>query len=182
MGTRQVFGIDEGSYMVRVLAVCGSLQARSTNLSLLESAAASSPDGAEIVLFDGLRHLPLFNPDLEASGAPPSVLTWRRALIESDAVLIASPEYGFSLPGALKNAIDWTIGSGELNRKVVGVTAAVSHPGRGRGGLEALMNTLRAVDARIVGGQPIVRGSSFEGEIAALVRALMDEVRRQDEP
>jgi len=46
---------------------------------------------------------PHFNPDIEASGVPESVMRWRRALAQSDAVLIASPEYGFSLPGALKN-------------------------------------------------------------------------------
>lgn len=166
--------------MPRVLAVCGSLQGRSTNLSLLQSAVASAPEGVEVVVFDGLRDLPLFNPDVEASGPPRSVLEWRHALAESDAVLIASPEYGFSLPGALKNGIDWTIGSGELNRKVIGVTAAVSHPERGRGGLQALKMTLQAVDARIVGGEPIVRGPTFDGEVAKLVRAVVDETRRGD--
>lgn len=63
-----------------------------------------------MILFDGLRHLPHFNPDTEE---PPAVRDWRKALAGSDAVLIASPEYGHSLPGALKNGIDWVIGSGE---------------------------------------------------------------------
>lgn len=117
---------------MRVLGICGSLQARSGNLALLHAAAALMPEGAELVLFDGLRELPLFNPDIEAGGAPESVTRWRLALAASDAVLIASPEYGFSLPGALKNGIDWVIGSGELERKVVAVTAAVAGPGRTR--------------------------------------------------
>src|SRR5437870_1396517 len=101
---------------MRILAICGSLQARPANLALLRSAAANAPAGVEVVLFDGLRDLPHFNPDLEPEGAPPppAVAAWRRALAESDGVLIATPEYGFSLPGALKNGIDWTIGSGEL--------------------------------------------------------------------
>ena len=55
---------------MRVLAISGSLQARSANLSLLRSAAASAPAGVEVVLFDGLRDLPHFNPDLEPNGAP----------------------------------------------------------------------------------------------------------------
>ena len=75
-----------------------------------------------------LATLPHFNPEIEATGVPESVTRWRRALAESDAVLIASPEYGFSLPGALKNAIDWVIGSGELEGKVVAITAAVPRP------------------------------------------------------
>ena len=57
-------------------------------------------------------------------------MRWRRALAESDAVLIATPEYGFSLPGVLKNGIDWVIGSGELEGKVVAITAAVPAPER----------------------------------------------------
>jgi NAD(P)H-dependent FMN reductase len=64
----------------------------------------------------------------ETSAVPESVLRWRGMLAASDAVLIASPEYGFSLPGALKNAIDWVIGSGELEGKVVAITAAVPGP------------------------------------------------------
>ncbi len=97
-----------------MLAICGSLQAKSGNLTLLHIAAASTPPGVELMIFDGLRNLLHFNPDIEASGVPESVTRWRQALAESCAVLIASPEYGFSLPGVLKNSIDWVIGSGEL--------------------------------------------------------------------
>src|SRR5262249_35813943 len=113
---------------VRILGVCGSLQAESANLALLHTAAASGPDGVDVVLYDGLRQLPHFDPDTDASGEPPSVRDWRQALADSDAVLIASPEYGHSLPGALKNAIDWVIGSGELERKVVAITAGGPGP------------------------------------------------------
>lgn len=143
---------------MKILGVCGSLQARSGNLALLAAAQASVPAGVELILFDGLRHLPHFNPDLEASGLPDSVLRWREALAESDALLVASPEYGFSLPGVLKNGIDWVIGSGELEEKVVAITAAVPGPERGRRGLQALRDTLSAVRATIVGGEPIPRG------------------------
>jgi chromate reductase len=163
---------------VRILAISGSLQAASGNLALLKSVAASAPEGVEVVLFDGLGELPHFNPDLEASGPLPQVHKWRRALSASDAILIATPEYGYSLPGVLKNGIDWVIGSGELERKIVGITAAVAHAERGRRGLDALRNTLNAVSARIVGGDPIVRGHSFDGDVAVLVRAVVEEVER----
>src|SRR5207248_2545186 len=111
-----------------------------------------------------------FDPDLEARGAPPSVDAWRRAIAESDALLVASPEYGHSLPGSLKNAIDWVIGSGELERKIVAITSAVPGPGRGRLGLAALRVALGAVSAVIVGGEPIARGAAFERGVADLVR------------
>jgi chromate reductase len=159
---------------MRILGICGSLQARSANLVLLNVAAAAVPPGVDLNLFDGLRRLPHFNPDLEVNGAPESVLEWREALASSDAVLVACPEYGFSLPGALKNAIDWVIGSGELERKVVAITAAVPGPERGRRGLQALRDTLSAVRATIVGGEPIARGPDFERQVAALVEALIE--------
>ena len=159
---------------MRVLAVCGSLQAKSGNLELLKTAAASVPPGVELVIFDGLRNLPHFNPDIEAGGAPESVTQWRLAVSGSDAVLIASPEYGFSLPGALKNGIDWLIRSGELEQKVVAITSAVAGPDRGRRGLEALRVTLSAVSATIVGGEPIQKSPEHESHVAALVRSLVE--------
>ena len=164
---------------VRILAVCGSLQARSANRTLLERATELAPVGVEVRLFERLRDLPLFDPDLEANvaPAPEPVLAWRAALSASDALLIASPEYGHSLPGALKNAIDWVIGSGELEEKIVAVTASTPGPERGRLGLEALAVPLRAVRATIVGGDPIGRGPGADGELAALLEALLATVR-----
>jgi NAD(P)H-dependent FMN reductase len=159
---------------VRILGICGSLQAKSGNLTLLQAARAAAPEGVVVEIFDGIRDLPHFNPDMEAVGEPLAVRAWREALAASDAVLIASPEYGHSLPGALKNAVDWVIGSGELERKLVAVTAAVPHTDRGRLGLQALRQTLGAVSAQIVGGEPIARGPDFEREVAALLRALID--------
>jgi len=163
---------------MRILGVCGSLQARSGNLALLTAAAASMPPGVELVIFDGLRDLPHFNPDHDGILAPESVMRWRMALAESDAVLIACPEYGFSLPGALKNGIDWVIGSGELELKVVAITAAVPWAGRGRRGLQALRDTLSAVRAEIVGGEPIPKGPGMESEVAALVQTLVETASR----
>jgi NAD(P)H-dependent FMN reductase len=158
---------------MRVLAVCGSLKGRSGNLALLKTAAELMPPGVDVVFFEGLADLPHFNPDLEANRVPEPVARWRQALSESDAVLIASPEYGFSLPGTLKNAIDWVIGSGELERKVVAITAATARPERGRRGLQALRETLSAVRATIVGGEPIPQGADLQSQVAALVQALI---------
>jgi NAD(P)H-dependent FMN reductase len=83
------------------------------------------------------------------------------------------------LPGALKNAIDWVIGSGELEGKLVAITAAVPAVERGRLGLKALRDTLGAVSARIVGGEPIARGPAFDEKVTSLVRALVNEAARQ---
>jgi NAD(P)H-dependent FMN reductase len=161
---------------VRILAICGSLQASSENLRLLQLAAKTAPAEVEVLLFDGIRDLPHFNPDLEAGEAPEAVRLWRAALSDSDGVLIACPEYGHSLPGSLKNAIDWAIGSGELYGKAVAITAAVGARERGRRGLAALRQTLDAVSASIVSEEPLLKGPTFEREITELVQRLSERI------
>ena len=162
---------------VVILGVSGSLQRKSGNLVLLELAKANAPQGVEVRIFDGLKLLPHFDPDIEAAGAVPSAVTaWRTAIAESDALLLASPEYGHSLPGVLKNGIDWVIGSGELESKVVAVTAAVPIAERGRLGLKALCDTLGAVSAQIVCAEPIVRGLDFEPAVRKLMAELVAAV------
>jgi chromate reductase len=164
---------------MHILAICGSLQRKSSNLELLQSISTSAPEGVEIVLDDHLRTLPLFDLDLESRGVPVAVSSWRQALAECDALLIASPEYGHSLPGALKNGIDWVIGSGEMNRKLVAITTAVGHPERGALGLRALRTTLRAIDAKIVWDDPIVLGADAANRIRDLLEALVTAASRE---
>ncbi len=104
---------------VRVLGVCGSLQARSFNRSALDAVRAALPTGSATVdVYDGLRAIPPFDPDLgEAPGG--AVDDWRARIAAADVVLLASPEYAGSLAGVLKNALDWVVGSGELYAKPV---------------------------------------------------------------
>jgi NAD(P)H-dependent FMN reductase len=167
---------------MKVLGICGSLQASSSNLSLLRRAAELAPTGMKFSIYDGIRELPLFNPDLEGegAGAPTAVTSFRGALKGCDALLIACPEYGFSLPGALKNAIDWVIGSGELERKLIAVTASTAAAERGVRGLKALCDTLGAVRARIIGGDPIVRGPTFDEELSVLLEVLQERAVQRE--
>src|SRR6476659_3959252 len=123
--------VEPSAAPIRILAIVGSLGARSSNLALLETAASVAPEGIEVVLYTGLGDLPHFDPDIDPDDAPSAVRAFRQAIAASDALLIAAPEYGHSLPGVLKNALDWLIGSGELERKVIAITASVPHPERG---------------------------------------------------
>jgi NAD(P)H-dependent FMN reductase len=159
---------------MRILTVCGSLQAPSGNLALLRAVSRNAPSGVEVVPFDRLGDLPFFNPDLDTGDGPPAVDEWRRAVAGANALLIASPEYGHSLPGVVKNGIDWLIGSAELYRKVIAITAAVVHPDRGRMGLSALAQTLAAVDAVIVWNEPTVVGPNFDDTVANMLRRLIE--------
>jgi chromate reductase len=92
---------------VRVLGISGSLRRESHNTRLLRAAADALPPGVELELFDGLEALPPYNEDADLSPAPPAVEYLRERIAAADAVLIATPEYNASIPGVLKNAIDW---------------------------------------------------------------------------
>ncbi|MCA9630376.1 MAG: NAD(P)H-dependent oxidoreductase [Myxococcales bacterium] len=164
--------------VLRVACVCGSLQAESGNLRLLKRAQELAPHPLKLEIFDGLRALPHFNPDLDVSGIE-SVSAWRSCLSSHLAVLIACPEYGHSLPGALKNGVDWVIGSGELERKLVAVTASTPHVERGRRGIEALTNTLAAVSARVLWDTPVVRGDAEDTQLLELLCCLEEAARRE---
>ena len=92
---------------MRVLAVPGSLRRRSHNRGLLETMAEQAPPGVEVELFDGLKAIPPFDEDDEHLPEPPPLASWRSAVRESDLVVFATPEYNTTIPGQLKNAVDW---------------------------------------------------------------------------
>jgi chromate reductase len=92
---------------VRVLALLGSLRAASANRLLLRAALELAPPGLAITHWDRLGELPLYNGDLEGDALPAVVAEFRAALAEAEAILFVSPEYNYSIPGVLKNAIDW---------------------------------------------------------------------------
>jgi len=92
---------------MRVLGLSGSLRRDSHNRALLRAAAAVLPPGAELVEWDRVAELPAYDEDLDVAPAPAPVRALREAIAAADAVLIATPEYNASLPGALKNALDW---------------------------------------------------------------------------
>jgi chromate reductase len=91
---------------MRVLGITGSLRGDSHNGRLLRAAAELLPPDAELVSFDGLKAIPPFDEDDEAAPGA-AVEHWREQLEQADALLFATPEYNHSIPGALKNAVDW---------------------------------------------------------------------------
>jgi chromate reductase, NAD(P)H dehydrogenase (quinone) len=93
---------------MRILAISGSLRAGSHNTDLLQAAAAAAPDGVDVLLYDGLKEIPPYDADDDVPGDQPvAVQRLKAALDSADALLIATPEYNSSIPGALKNALDW---------------------------------------------------------------------------
>ena len=92
---------------MRILGISGSLRRDSHNTRLLRAAAEELPSGVELELWTGLKAVPPFDEDDEAGPVPEAVADLREAIDRADAVLIATPEYNSSIPGVLKNALDW---------------------------------------------------------------------------
>jgi NAD(P)H-dependent FMN reductase len=93
---------------IKVLALVGSLRAASVNRQIAELAAEVAPDGVTVTVFDGLGELPFYNEDIDNDAdVPASVTALRAAAGDADAALVVTPEYNGSIPGVLKNAIDW---------------------------------------------------------------------------
>jgi NAD(P)H-dependent FMN reductase len=109
---------------VKILALVGSLRAASINRQLAELAAETAPDGVTVNVYEGLGDLPFYNEDIDNEDAPDSVVALRKAAAEADAALVVTPEYNGSIPGVLKNAIDWLsrpFGNGALMGKPAAV-------------------------------------------------------------
>lgn len=129
----------------------GSLQARSSNTALLRTAHRVAPAGVEVVDSVSVGAVAPFNPDIEREGPEPAtVLQWRSQVAAVGGLLIASPEYAHSLPGSLKNALDWLVGSGELYGRPVAVLCGLPRSNGGVLGREALVRTLLAQGADVV--------------------------------
>lgn len=130
--------------MIRLLAVCGSLRAASTNKALLEAAARLAPVGMIIDPFDGLAHLPPFNPDFDVDPPAPAVALWRGEIAISDGLLISSPEYARGVPGALKNALDWLVSSEVFPGKPVALFNASERGVAMQASLRLILETMSA--------------------------------------
>ncbi len=144
----EVLKLLNTSKPIRILAISGSLRAISSNTALLRAASILAPDGVAIALYTGLNDLPHFNPDIEGTDLEPSsVLDFRTQLRQSDGVLICSPEYAHGVPGVLKNALDWIVGSGELVGKPVALFNASP---RATHAQASLRETISVMDARII--------------------------------
>jgi chromate reductase, NAD(P)H dehydrogenase (quinone) len=119
------------------------------NTAALATAARIAPDGVTAVRYDGLAGLPAFNPDHDGGDLPDAAAELRRDIAAADAVLFCTPEYAGSLPGSLKNLLDWTVGGGELYGKPAAFIN-VAAGGRGKGAQDTLRLVLGYVGADIV--------------------------------
>jgi chromate reductase len=162
-----------------VLGISGSLRQESFNTRLLHEVAKELPDGVEFRLYDGLRDVPPYDEDTDREPAPEPVVRLRREFAGADAILFATPEYNFSIPGQLKNAIDWAsrpAAAGALRFVPVAVVGSSTGAYGAVWAQAELRKVLGACGARVVDGD-ITLGHAREA--FATATPLTDEQRTQ---
>ena len=151
---------------VKILAISGSLSKRSSNAQVLQYISQLFDQDIQFILSDSIRELPHFNPELDTDPVPVAVEKFRQQLKNADAILICTPEYAYGVPGALKNALDWTVSSGEfVNKPLALITASLS----GEKAQAALLQTFTALSADITPERTL---------LLSFIRSKLDELGR----
>jgi chromate reductase, NAD(P)H dehydrogenase (quinone) len=172
---------------VRLLALSGSLRARSSNTELLGAARILAPAGLEVERYTGLGDLPHFNPDLDGDRPPGPVVDLRTHVGAADGLLVSCPEYARGIPGSFKNALDWLVGSIEFPNKPVALFNASSRASDAQAALRLVLTTMSArlveqasitlpllsrdLDAEAIAADPAM-ASAITGALAAFMDAI----------
>ena len=138
---------------MRILGISGSLRRGSHNSELLRAAGELLPPGVELEWFDGLKAIPPYDEDDDVEPAPPAVAALREAIASADAVLFSTPEYNASIPGQLKNALDWAsrpFPDNSMRGKPVAVVGASTGMFGGVWAQAELRKVLGAIGARVI--------------------------------
>lgn len=148
----------------RILGITGSLRAGAFSTQVLEGLKAAVADRADVVIHS-LGDVPLYNQDLDVGAGPDGVARLRDAIGEADGIVIVTPEFNYSIPGVVKNALDWAsrpYGAAKITGKLV---LPVTESPAFTGGVRAyapLSDTLHAIGARTLHGPQVVIGSVHE--------------------
>jgi chromate reductase len=137
---------------MRVLAISGSLRDASNSTALLRALREEAPEGVEVILWDGLKSIPPYDQDDDIIPAPAPAATFRELVREVDAVFFATPEYNSSIPGALKNALDWgsrPLATNAFRNKPVAVISSSAGAFGGVWAAAELRKVLGAMGARV---------------------------------
>lgn len=173
--------------MSRILVIPGSLRASSSSNLILKAIISFSRKDSDIEVCNAIGSLPHFNdPEKE----PAQVMDFKKRIKQADAVLICTPEYAFGIPGALKNALDWTVGSGEFLDKPVGIVTASSQGEKAHSALRLVLTALSATiieDASLLissvratlDSEGKIKEKELEIKLRNVVPSLMDAVPRK---
>jgi chromate reductase len=181
---------------MRVLGISGGLRSDSYNTKLLRTATELLPDDVELELWDGLKAVPPYDEDDDVEPAPAAVAELRDAIAGADAILFATPEYNHSVPGQLKNALDWAsrpLATNQLRNKPVAVVGASMGAFGAVWAQAELRKVLAATGARVVDGEVAVghaherfdsggrlADEALREQLAEVVEALVTVTRARD--
>lgn len=146
-----------------ILAICGSTRKESANLQLLKMIWDITSDIYKISIFVGIAELPHFNPDLDNENPPKKIAEFRDKISNSDGVIICTPEYVFSIPGSLKNAIEWCVSTTLFSNKPIGIITASASGDKGHEELQLIMKTLEC---------------RFDENTAILIKAVKGKIHK----
>lgn len=130
--------------MKNILVINGSASKNSSNQRLIEKFVELTKDSFKVTVFNSLKEMPHFDPDLSVSNTPKIVAAFRRMVEEADGIVICTPEYIFSIPSGLKNAIEWSVATTIFTDKPVGMIAASASGVKALQELELIMKTVQA--------------------------------------
>jgi len=128
-----------------IFAIIGSASSDSANQKLVENFARLTSADFNVTVFTGLKTLPHFDPELSINNTPQLVLEFREAVNNADAILICTPEYIFTVPAGLKNAIEWCVSTTVFSGKPAGLITASASGQKGHKELQLIMKTLMAI-------------------------------------
>jgi chromate reductase len=127
-----------------ILAIIGSASSNSTNLKLVEKIASLTCKEFKLIIFNDLKTLPHFDPELSSENPPKQIIEFRKSIDQADGIIICTPEYVFSIPSGLKNAIEWCISTTIFSDKPSGLITASASGQKGHEELQLIMKTVMA--------------------------------------
>ncbi|WPP49509.1 NADPH-dependent FMN reductase [Catalinimonas niigatensis] len=159
---------------LKVFAISGSTKQYSSNESILKYISINFQDHLEVDIYEGIERLPHFNPDHDNENVDETVKDFRRRIFQADAVIICTPEYVFSLPGSLKNAIEWNVSTTNFSNKPVAFIVAAAS---GEKAFEALDLIMTTIESRIAkGAKLLIKG--VKGKVSA--NGIIHDSRTED--
>ena len=149
-----------------VFVIIGSASKNSANQKLVDRFGDLSKDAFNLTIYNDLKNLPPFDPELSADSPPKVIVEFRNAIDQADGVLICTPEYVFSIPSGLKNAIEWCVSTTVFSDKPVGLITASLDGQKGHQELQLIMKTIM---------------SKFTDETALLIRGIKGKINERGE-
>ena len=176
----------------KILAISGSTRKGSSNESILKFIATKYQDLVEVELYDDIDKLPYFNPDLDTETPPKLVIEFRNSIANADGILICTPEYVFSLPGILKNAIEWNVSTTLFSNKPVAFIVASASGEKAFESLNLVLTTIEstiAEDSKLliqgakgkIGTESKIIDNATQESIGKLVNSLLKTIEMNGE-